>query len=172
MTLSTAITALVFWSAKKCPSCLAGPLCWSGLSDLGKRFQSIRCHLPPCLSSYCPQRERTSEHMMFQSSRDKAWVHWKANMLLAHLILFWFHVPELSCAACFHFLCKAALIWTPAGSQVPAHILPLCWGGHMGSVQPVLGALSLTDGPASVHNMLCKPKAAGCVSSMFRVSQM
>lgn len=71
MTLSTVIIALVFWSAKKCPSCLAGPLCWSSLSDLGERFQAIRCHLPPRLSSYCPQRERTSEHMMFQSSRDK-----------------------------------------------------------------------------------------------------
>lgn len=42
----------------------------------------------------------------------------------------------------------------------------------MGSVQPVLGALSLIEGPASVHSMLCKPKAAACVGSMFRVSQM
>lgn len=128
---------------------------------------------PPTVSEQLLSPEgENKHHMMFQSSCDKAWVPWKANLLLAHLIPSWFHVPELSCAACFPFLCKAPLIWAPAGSHVPVHILPLCCGGHMGSVQPVLGALSLPEGPASVHSMLCKPRAAGCVSSMFRVSQM
>lgn len=119
--------ALVFWSAKKCPSCLAETLCLSGLSDPGERLQSIKCHLPPCPSSYCPQREgRTT----FQSSCAKACVHWKTKLLLPHLVLFWFHVSETPCAVGFHFLCKAPLTWTPAGRCVLLRNLPLPRGAR------------------------------------------
>lgn len=133
MTLSTVIIALVFWSAKKCPSCLAGPLCWSGLSDLGERFQAIRCPLPPCPSSYCPQRERTS-------------IIWCFRALVIKL-----EYPGKQ-------ICFLLTSFPPDFMSLNSLVL--------------LVSLSLPEGPASVHSMLCKPRAAGCVSSMFRVSQM
>lgn len=148
---------MVFWSAKKCPSCLAETLRLSGLSDLGERLQSIKCHLPPCPSSYCPQREgRTT----FQSSCAKACVPQKTNLLLPHLVLFWFHVPETPCAVGFHFLCKAPLTWTPAGRGVPLRNLPLPRGACAGVTQ--CGALGSAQprGAASLCSAMCNPTAA------------
>lgn len=97
------LIALVFCSAKKCPSCLAGTLCLSGLSDLGERLQTINCHLPPCPSSYPPQGEGPSEDTTFRSNCDKACVPWKTNLILLHLVLCWFHVADPPLCSLFSF---------------------------------------------------------------------
>lgn len=128
-------------------------------------------YLPPCPSSCCPQRERTSEHMMFRALVIK--LEYPGKQICSLLTSFSSDFMSLNSLVLliFLFFARLPLSRLLLGLTFPFTSCP-CERGHMGSVQPVQGALSLADGPASVHNVLCTPRAAGCVGSMFRVSQM